>query len=209
MKAAPKARADAEGEEDRRDRDDVVPEVDHVSRSTQIDRSSSGSGSLMMANTPGPSMAAATISSEVALADGSGRAADALGVDQLRAQHHADQERRRHAGAALVEELDHRGVGADGDDELGAVLVGRSMAMSSLVPGASNRRTRGPRSSSRSAPGRGRRGRRARRARRRSAGAARDTESKSPMMTSGLRPSSSRASAPPSTPISTGRSRRM
>ena len=47
-------------------------------------------------------------------------AAHALGVDEHRAEPEPGQERRRHAPPALVEELHHRGVGADGDDELGA-----------------------------------------------------------------------------------------
>ena len=49
----------------------------------------------------------------------------ALGVDQHRPDPQAGEEGRRHAGPALVEELDHRVVGADGDDELGPALVGQ------------------------------------------------------------------------------------
>ena len=45
-------------------------------------------------------------------------AVHALGVDERRADPQPHEERRRHAGAALVEELDHRVVRADGDDEL-------------------------------------------------------------------------------------------
>ncbi len=50
--------------------------------------------------------------------------AHALGVDEHRAEAQPGEERRRHARAALVEELDHRGVGADRDDQLRARFVG-------------------------------------------------------------------------------------
>ena len=51
--------------------------------------------------------------------------AHALGVDQRGAEPEAGQEGRRHARPTLVQELDHRGVGAHGDDQLGARLVGQ------------------------------------------------------------------------------------
>ena len=50
--------------------------------------------------------------------------AHALGVDELAADPQPGEEGRGHAAAALVEELDERGVRADRDDQRGALLVG-------------------------------------------------------------------------------------
>src|SRR5699024_3297237 len=49
---------------------------------------------------------------------------DAFGVDELRAHPQSGDEGRGHALAALVEELHDGVVGADGHDELGALVVG-------------------------------------------------------------------------------------
>jgi hypothetical protein len=62
---------------------------------------------------------------QVALADAVVvEAVHALGVDQDRADLHADEERGGHAGPALVEEVDHRRVGAHRHDQVGAPLEG-------------------------------------------------------------------------------------
>src|SRR3954468_16637533 len=47
-----------------------------------------------------------------------------LGVDEDVSYLHADEERRCHSGASLLEELRHRVVGADGNDERRATFVG-------------------------------------------------------------------------------------
>ena len=71
-------------------------------------------------------MADSTSSAKIGLADPVlVEPAHALGVDQDRADLHADEERRRHAATALVEELDHGAVGADGHDQFGALLEGQ------------------------------------------------------------------------------------
>ena len=91
-------------------------------------------------------------------------------------------------GAALVEELDHGGVGADGDDQRGAGLVGQQHG--GVLAGALDART--PRSRRRRLASSSRPGARpsgctwwTRSAPHRSARS--DTESKSPMIMSGLR----------------------
>ena len=120
------------------------------------------------------------------------------------------QERRRHPGPVPLEELDHVEVRADRDDQLGALLVreqqrdvladsraparprtGGRAALRAPRPGASPPSYAWMRSS---APERS---------------AVSDTESMSPTITSGLYPASSSASAPPSTPTSTGLKSRM
>ena len=113
-------------------------------------------------------------------------------------------------GPALVEELDHRVVGADGHDELGAALVGEEHG-GVLARALDHELHVGLAEGLELLVARGcaRRGGRGGRARRRPPCPAADTESKSPRMMSGLSPTSSSASAPPSTPISTGRNSRM
>ena len=51
--------------------------------------------------------------------------AHALGVDELAADPQPGEEGAGHARPALVQELDERRVGADGDDQLGALVVGQ------------------------------------------------------------------------------------
>ena len=81
--------------------------------------------------------------------------ADALGVDERLPHPQPRQERRGHPGPVLVEELDQVEVGADHDDQLGALLVREQHRDVLARPGGRDRRGgRARRSSSRSWPGR-------------------------------------------------------
>ena len=118
------------------------------------------------------------------------QAAHALGVDEHRPEPQPGEERRRHAPAALVEELDHRRVRADRDDERRAGFVReqharrlrscparRSSGTASRSPSSSSRAGEKPSSRScaiSSAP---------------QCNASSESESKSPMMMSRLEPS--------------------
>ena len=140
----PDGDADGQGEEHRHQRDDVVAEVDHRARSApaphvkspdpeqqvadpghdhaphgrphigEQQRGDQGqhSGQHHQHQVPGLDLAAVD-------------PREALGVDELVLHPQPDQERGRHSGPALVQELHQRGVGADGDQQPGPLEVGQ------------------------------------------------------------------------------------
>ena len=106
----------------------MVADVDHgeLTTSSQIDRRSSRIGSVT-ATTTTRAKTAARMSRARSLRRTCVRYRrdTPLASTRVEPDPHAHEEGRRHALAALVEELDHRVVGADGDDQLGSVLVGQ------------------------------------------------------------------------------------
>ena len=120
-----------EGEEDGDEGHDVVPEVDHRSvrqvswrlnhrALTKTCRGWATATIMSMAN-----RAAATRKPEVAGADPAlVEPAHPLGVHQDGPHLQPHEEGGRHPRPPLVEELHHGGVGADGHDQLGPLLVG-------------------------------------------------------------------------------------
>ena len=128
--------ADGEREEHRRQGDDVIPEVDHYnSPRTEKIKWSHHSASRLTYARPTVETATAAAIAAIAVSTSSSsagpemrlpvEAAHTLGVDQLTADLEPGQERRRHAAAALVQELDEVVVRADRDDHRRALLVGQ------------------------------------------------------------------------------------
>ena len=145
---------------------------------------SPGEARIATTTAPRPASANAIERPEADLAADEPR--DALRVDEDLPHLQPRHERRGHPGAVALEELDQVEVRADGDDQLGALLVGEQQRDVLADPGRGDRaERRAPsRSSARRARARRRRGRRGRRARRRERSASSETESMSPTITS-------------------------
>ena len=232
--------AEPEGEEHRDERDDVEAEVDHRWREPRGSRYRGGCRRQNQpvigvpdvrsnqSRKPSRNTCNECDAELIATIASSGRAdeqqhvaapdpalvetAHTLGVDQHGPEPQPREERRRHPAPALVEELDHRRVRTDRDDQLGAGFVREqhrrvlARALGDERPGT----RRPPLGRAARAPGREPVGVHVvRSSSAPQCSAASDNESKSPMMMSGVRPDSISASAPPSTAISTGRYSRM
>ena len=104
-----------------------VMEYQRSSKVTRIASNIVWIGRATIATTRMATSAAAMSSTQVEAADPAFvEPVHALRVDEHRTEAQAGEERRRHALAALVEELDHRRVRADGDDERRARLRTRA-----------------------------------------------------------------------------------